>query len=295
MAIAHGLADLHTHTTASDGMHSPAENVKLAKEAGLSAIAITDHDTVAGVAEALLEGEKLGVIVVPGVEVSTVAAGTDIHILGYYTNNDDEKWLSRLASLRGVRDQRNEMIVDKLNELGISLTMDDVLAAAHGDRTIDSLRSAAVSIGRPHIAAALIHKGAVSNMKEAFDRYLAAGAAAYVNPPRLNPFEAIDWIQEAGGTSVIAHPGLYNNDSLVEEIIRYGAQGIEVYHSDHGQEQERRYAELAASYQLIATGGSDFHGSRQGIVFHGAVGSRTVSVDVLQALLPSWRRARNDI
>src|SRR4030095_1510620 len=107
MAIINGFADLHTHTTASDGMQSPAENVRLAKEAGLSAIAITDHDTVAGVAEAMLEGDRLGITVVPGVEVSTVANGTDIHILGYYTNNEDNKWLARLDSLRGTRDRRN--------------------------------------------------------------------------------------------------------------------------------------------------------------------------------------------
>lgn len=290
MALMNGLADLHTHTTASDGMQSPAENVRLAKAAGLSAIAITDHDTVAGVAEAMLEGERLGIAVVPGVEVSTVANGTDIHILGYYTNNDDEKWLTRLASLRGLRDQRNEMIVNKLRELGIALTMDEVIAAAHGESTMESLQAADVSIGRPHIAAALIRKGVVSNMKEAFDRYLKTGASAYVNPPRLNPFEAVDWIREAGGTSVIAHPGLYGNDTLVEEIIRYGVQGIEVFHSDHGPDEERRYAELAASYRLIATGGSDFHGSRSGVIFHGAIGSRTVNVNVLQQLEPSWRK-----
>ncbi|CAM4285839.1 hypothetical protein FHS16_002281 [Paenibacillus endophyticus] len=295
MAIANGLADLHTHTTASDGMHAPASNVRLAKEAGLAAIAITDHDTVAGVEEAVAEGERLGITVVPGVEVSTVAAGVDIHILGYYTNNEDQSWLSRLASLRGLRDRRNVMIVDRLRELGIAVTMEDVITAAHGDRTRSELQSAAVSIGRPHIAAALIAKGAVSNMREAFDRYLAAGAAAYVNLPRLQPFEAIDWIREAGGTSVIAHPVLYGNDALVEEIIQYGAQGIEVYHSDHGPQDERRYAELADRYQLIVTGGSDFHGSREGIIFHGAVGSRTVSADVLRQLQPSWMSAREDI
>lgn len=290
MALMDGLADLHTHTTASDGMQAPAENVRLAKAAGLSAIAITDHDTVAGVAEAMLEGERLGMTVVPGVEVSTVANGTDIHILGYYTNNDDVEWLTRLASLRGLRDQRNEMIVNKLQELGIALTMDEVIAAAHGESTMEPAKAADASIGRPHIAAALISKGIVSNMKEAFDRYLKTGAAAYVNLPRLNPFEAVDWIREAGGTSVIAHPGLYGNDSLVEEIIRYGVQGIEVFHSDHGPEEERRYAELAASCHLIATGGSDFHGSRAGVIFHGAIGNRTVNADVLRQLEPSWRR-----
>ncbi|HTG70912.1 MAG TPA: PHP domain-containing protein [Candidatus Udaeobacter sp.] len=290
MALMDGLADLHTHTTASDGMQAPAENVRLAKAAGLSAIAITDHDTVAGVAEAMLEGERLGMTVVPGVEVSTVANGTDIHILGYYTNNDDVEWLTRLASLRGLRDHRNEMIVNKLRELGIALTMDEVIAAAHGESSMEPAKAADASIGRPHIAVALIRKGVVSNMKEAFDRYLKTGAAAYVNLPRLNPFEAVDWIREAGGTSVIAHPGLYGNDSLVEEIIRYGVQGIEVFHSDHGPEEERRYAELAASYHLIATGGSDFHGSRAGVIFHGAIGSRTVNADVLRQLEPSWRR-----
>ncbi|WP_138751696.1 PHP domain-containing protein [Paenibacillus sinopodophylli] len=293
MALTHGLADLHTHTTASDGMQSPADNVRLAKEAGLAAIAITDHDTVAGVAEAVEEGSRLGITVVPGVELSTVADSSDIHVLGYYTNNKDEMWLSRLAGLRGVRDRRNDMIVDKLRELGIAITMDEVIAAAHGNRTKDELQSTEVSIGRPHIAAVLISKGAAQTMKEAFDRYLASGAAAYVNPPRLNPFEAIDWIREAGGTSVIAHPGLYGNDTLVEEIIRYGAQGIEVYHSDHSPEDEQRYEELANRYPLIVTGGSDFHGSRQGVIFHGAVGSRTVSTEVLRQLQPSWRRERN--
>jgi predicted metal-dependent phosphoesterase TrpH len=269
-------------------MQSPAENVRLAKAAGLAAVAVTDHDTVAGVEEALLEGERLGITVVPGVEVSTVANGTDIHILGYYTNNQDSKWLARLAGLRGIRDRRNEMIVNKLCELGIPLTMEEVHKAARGDRTEGSRKADAVSIGRPHIAEALIRKGIVSNMKEAFDRYLAAGAEAYVNPPRLHPYEAVEWIREAGGTSVIAHPGLYGNDPLVEDIIRHGAQGIEAYHSDHGIEEEQRYVQLAAKYNLIVTGGSDFHGIRQGHVFHGEVGNRSVDVKVLQQLDPLW-------
>lgn len=289
MALVKGLADLHTHTTASDGMQSPAQNVRLAKEAGLSAIAITDHDTVAGVDEAILEGKRLNITVVPGVEVSTVADGCDIHILGYYTNNDDEKWLNRLASLRDTRSRRNELIVDKLRDLGIAITMNEVLAAAHGERSGDSQRDSEVSVGRPHIAEVLIRKGIVSDMKQAFDVYLAAGAAAYANPPRVHPFEAVDWIREAGGTSVIAHPGLYGKDSLVEDIIRYGAQGIEVYHSDHSPDEEHRYAELAQRHHLIMTGGSDFHGSRHGQVFHGVVGNRTVDVQVLQQLKPpSW-------
>ncbi|WP_424765872.1 PHP domain-containing protein [Paenibacillus sp. sgz302251] len=288
MAIINGKADLHTHTSASDGMQSPAENVRLAKAAGLSAVAITDHDTVSGVAEAMLEGERIGIQVVPGVEVSTVAEGIDIHILGYYTNNEDGQWLSRLADLRGTRERRNEMIVDKLRDLGITIAMEDVVAAAHGSDTSHSLPAAEVSIGRPHIAEVLVRKGVVASMQEAFDRYLASDAAAYVNPPRVHPYEAMEWIKEAGGTSIIAHPGLYGNDSLVEELVRHGAKGIEVFHSDHGPEEEKRYAELARQYKLIVTGGSDFHGVRHGQIFHGAVGSRSVDVHVLQQLRSSW-------
>ncbi|MBD2871465.1 PHP domain-containing protein [Paenibacillus arenilitoris] len=286
MALARGRADLHTHTTASDGMQSPAENVRLAKEAGLAAVAITDHDTVAGVEAAVIEGGRIGIAVVPGVEVSTVAGGKDIHILGYYTNNKDERWLARLAGLRGTREQRNAMIVGKLQELGIAITMEDVLAAAK-DGDSQSRHAKEGSIGRPHIAEALVRKGAVSTIKEAFDRYLAAGAAAYANPPRVHPLEAIAWIKEAGGTSVIAHPGLYGDDALVEELLGQGAQGVEAYHSDHSEEEEERYAKLAEKHGAIVTGGSDFHGSRQGQVFHGAVGSRTVSTEVLDRLKPS--------
>ncbi|MDQ0059564.1 PHP domain-containing protein [Paenibacillus harenae] len=286
MVIKGGLADLHTHTTASDGLHSPTDIVQFAKAAGLSAVAITDHDTIAGVAEAIVAGERIGVRVVPGVEVSTVAGGQDIHILGYFTDGSDKQWLARLASLRDVRNHRNDMIVSRLNELGVSITMDDVREAARSKQAASDSSEKAFSIGRPHIAEVLIRQGVVSTMSEAFDKYLASGAAAYVNPPRLTPFEAVDWIHEAGGTSVIAHPGLYGDDELVEAIAKHGANGIEVFHSDHGAEEESRYAELAAKYGLIVTGGSDFHGSRQGEVFHGAVGSRTVDAVTIELLRP---------
>lgn len=284
MAVISGLADLHTHTTASDGLLPPAEVVRLAKQAGLAAVAVTDHDTVAGVAEAVLEGERLGIVVVPGVEISTEASGVDVHVLGYYTDNGNGAWLERLAGQRNIRNRRNEMIVSRLRELGIDIVMDDVAAAARSAASKEGDRRKDASIGRPHIAEALIRKGAVADMKEAFDRYLASGAAAYVNPPRLHPAEAIRWIREAGGTSVIAHPGLYGNDRLVEELLRSGAQGIEVYHSDHGEEEVRRYAALAERHGSIITGGSDFHGVRGGKPFHGAVGSRTVNADTARKL-----------
>jgi len=278
MALIAQAADLHTHTTASDGTGAPADNVRKAKEAGLAAVAITDHDTVAGVAEALAEGERLGIEVVPGVEISAYHGGTDIHILGYYTRPDDERWLARLASQRDTRDRRNDMIVERLTSLGLPLSMDEVREAAGRDGRGEE------TIGRPHIAQVLLAKGYVSSMQEAFDRYLASGAAAYVNPPRLHPFEALSWIREAGGTSVIAHPGLYGDDEFVEELLRRGADGIEVFHSDHGEEERRRYARLAERYGVIVTGGSDYHGMRNGVAFHGALGSVTVDASVIGRL-----------
>jgi predicted metal-dependent phosphoesterase TrpH len=278
-----GRVDLHCHTTASDGMFAPAEVVHKGHAAGLSAIAITDHDTVAGVAEAAEEGERLGITVVPGIEISTYAEGADIHVLGYFTANDNELWQERLSSLRGVRGNRNVLIVEKLRSLGIAIAWSDVEGIANERRPADGTKGK--SIGRPHIAEALIRKGVVATMGEAFDRYLAAGAAAYVEMPKVHPVEALCWIKEAGGAGVIAHPGLYGRDALVKELIAAGADGIEVYHPDHGAESEQRYLELAHRHGIIATGGSDYHGERNGESYHGAIGSRYASPDTIRALL----------
>lgn len=279
-----GKADLHNHTTASDGTMSPAAVVARAKAAGLAAVAITDHDTMAGVEEAIAEGRKLGITVVPGVELSTVADGRDIHMLAYYPDWHNERWQERLAGLRATRGQRNEMIIERLVQLAIPVTMQEVEQIAAEKALAGGVKGKDKSIGRPHIAELLIRKGAVATMQEAFDRYLAEGGAAYANPPRLHPFEALEWIHEAGGTSVIAHPGLYGKDDLVEQLIEKGVRGIEAYHSDHGPEEEKRYEELARRHGLIITGGSDFHGERRGEVFHGEIGSRTVDVSVLERL-----------
>ncbi|MCR2804905.1 PHP domain-containing protein [Paenibacillus soyae] len=283
-----GRADLHAHTTSSDGLHSPAEVVRRAREAGLAAVAITDHDTVSGVAEALEEGERAGLTVVPGVELSTIAEGSDIHVLAYYTNNEDPLWLERLGSIAGARERRNGLMVAKLRELGIPIALEDVRDAAAG-------RGKEGSIGRPHFAEALIRLGIVGSMNEAFDRFLGSGGAAYVQVPKVHPLEALTWIREAGGASVIAHPGLYDRDELVEELIRSGADGIEVFHSDHGEAEERQYGGLAERYGIIATGGSDFHGEREGRSYHGALGSKYVSVSVvdqLRAASGNLRRSR---
>lgn len=271
--------DLHTHTRASDGMNEPAENVRLASEKGLAALAITDHDTVAGVREALKAGVRYGVTVVPGVEISTMAGGKDIHVLGYYIDPEDGLFLERLARLRNTRAERNQKIIANLHKLGMNITMEEVIAGLGRELKPDE------SIGRPHIADALVRRGFASDMREAFDRYLAQGKPAYAAQPRISPQEACGWIREAGGTPVLAHPGLYGDDELVREILREARPaGIEAYHSDHGREEESRYAKIAEEFGLIVTAGSDYHGERQGVVFHGDMGGRRVSVSVLDEL-----------
>lgn len=282
--------DLHSHTTASDGTNAPAVNVRLAQEAGLHGLAITDHDTVAGVRAAAAEGQRLGVEVVPGVEISTVSGGQDIHVLGYYIDIEDSQFLQRLEQLRRTRDLRNDMILAKLDELGLRVTMDEVLEQSRKKPGKDE------TVGRPHIAAVLVNKGYVADMSEAFERYLGKDGAAYVNPPRIRPEDAVDWIREAGGVPVLAHPGLYNDDELVVRLIDYGIAGIEAYHSDHTPETEAHYAELAERHQLIVTAGSDFHGSRGGVVFHAHLGARytgVAAVERLQAASRTFERSRN--
>ncbi|NMO94664.1 PHP domain-containing protein [Paenibacillus lemnae] len=271
--------DLHSHTTASDGMNKPAGNVRLAKEKGLAAVAITDHDTVAGLEEGKLAGEQYGITVVPGVEISTMAGGIDIHILGYFIQPEDELFLQRLSQLRDTREKRNINIIANLNRLGMPVTMDEVIEGLGRELAPDE------SIGRPHIADALVRRGFASDMRDAFDRYLAQGKPAYAPQPRISPEEACSWIREAGGAPVLAHPGLYGDDELVRNIlISAKPAGIEVYHSDHGPSDEQRYMAMAEELNLIVTGGSDYHGERQGVVFHGDLGSRTVEVSVLGAL-----------
>ncbi|MHA0857295.1 PHP domain-containing protein [Paenibacillus sp. CMAA1364] len=287
MSIEYGKCDLHTHTQASDGMQSSSINVKLAKEKGLSAISITDHDTVAGIEEALAAGEKHGIVVVPGVEISTRSGGKDIHILGYYVDYTNVIFLERLVQLRETRQLRNGRIIDRLQQLGLHIELEDVINGLGRPLLPDE------SIGRPHIADVLVHKGYATDMRDAFDRYLAEGAQAFVSESRISPKDACIWIREAGGSPVLAHPGIYGNDVLVRGIINStDLAGIEVYHSDHGEEEELRYASMAQEYDLIMTGGSDFHGARQGVVFHGDIGSVTVPISVLEQLKGCERNNR---
>jgi predicted metal-dependent phosphoesterase TrpH len=276
-------ADLHAHTTASDGLLHPRELVRLAHRLRLAAVAITDHDTVDGVKEALDEGKKLGIEVVPGVEISTLWEGREIHMLGYFINPDDPEFLHKLWELREVRAQRTEMMVRRLNELGIHITLEEVMAKKKGNQSD-------LNVGRPHIAEVLIDKGVVHSMDEAFDRYLGKDGLAYITPERIPPQEAIRLIQGCGGVAVMAHPGLAQMDELISELAEAGLDGLEVNHPDHPPEDKDKYAAIAERYGLISTAGSDFHGERNGSMYHAQLGTCTTDLSIIQQLKNKTRR-----
>lgn len=278
--------DLHTHTTASDGSLTPAELVRAAADAGLAAVAITDHDTIAGVAEALAAGRELPIEVVPGVEIS-MAGGPkgSMHLLGLFIDHHNPDLKQSLQRLQAARAQRNPQIARRLQELGIPLTMDEVSALAGGGQ-----------VGRPHFAQALIARGVVANRGEAFGRFLAAGKPAYVDKFRFQPAEAIAMVKAAGGVPILAHPGLLGLgmaalENLVAELVSHGLAGIEVYYSEHDNNLARRLAALAARRDLVISGGTDFHGDNKKDI-HLGVGQGTLRVP--DSLLGPIRRLAAD-
>jgi hypothetical protein len=276
--------DLHTHSTASDGSFQPAEVVRLAQEAGLAVISLTDHDTIDGLPEALAAGAELGVEVIPGVEISAEFAGGDsMHILGYFLDYADGRLDQRLAVLKRARAQRNPKIVAKLNGLGIPITYGQVEALSGGGQ-----------VGRPHIARALLEGGYVRTFQEAFDIYLRKGGLAFVPKFRFPPAEALAMIREAKGIPVLAHPitlGLTGAalKDLVNRLKFQGLAGLEVFYSDHTLEQENHYLALAQELGLLITGGSDFHGLNKPEVSLGRFRSQNRLTDELLAPLRAWR------
>lgn len=256
-----GIADLHIHTTASDGTYSPSEVVKKAKDMGFKAIAITDHDTIDGLEEGKAAGKKLGLEVISGIELNTFIYGKEIHILGYEFDANNKGFLALVESLGRARKKRVNEIISKLNELGLNITIDEVVQQ----------NATSSAIGRPHIAQVLVKKGYVSTIREAFDKYIGINCPAYVYRYKLTPQEAVRKIKEANGIPVIAHPFLIGYDQIINELIPYGLKGIEVYHSDHNQEQSEHYLRLAQKYNLLITGGSDDHGALKGASLLGKV------------------------
>jgi len=253
------LIDLHIHTSASDGTFSPREIVKLAKEKGLKAIGITDHDTIDGNKEAIKEGKEIGLEVVPGVEISVEWEGRPVHILGYYIDLENESLKSTLQNLIDFREERNPQIIKRLNSLGLNISYEDVKMIA-GDGT---------AIGRPHFAQVLVEKGYVKNGDEAFRKYLKRGASAYVEKKRLTPREGIQLIKNAFGITVLAHPfnidGIKNRDleRVIFQFKGMGIEGLEVFYPLFNPQQTLQLKTFAEKHGLYITGGTDFHGAQK--------------------------------
>lgn len=247
-----GFVDLHMHSTASDGSRAPADVVRAAKAAGLVAIALTDHDSVAGLAEAQLAGLEVGVRVVNGVELSAVAGDAETHVLGLHLR--DALVIEReLGALRDMRERRGQQIVDKLVALGVQVTFDDVLSQAGGG-----------AVGRPHVARALVADGWATDVRDAFDRYLGAGKPAYVPKDQLDMADAIAMIHAAGGLAVLAHPGPAGTRERLAALAALGMDGVEVKHPGHSPGDTARLNTLAGQLGLVVSGGSDWHGAAEG-------------------------------
>jgi predicted metal-dependent phosphoesterase TrpH len=252
--------DLHIHTTASDGLFSPKQAVGIAKESGLSAISITDHDAIDGFVEAKEKADELGIELIPGVELSVVHKGEDFHLLAYLIDYENPEFLKKINSFREERSVRGEKMVEKLNELGIDLRIDTVKAIAGNG-----------AVGRPHLADALVKEEFVHTYDEAFARYLGYHAPAYVPKKYLTPQEAIDLIHLVRGVAIFAHPGTSRSQQAIYDFFEMGLDGIEAYHSQHDRVMTTHYINLAKKLGLIYTGGSDCHGRRKGKVLIGTV------------------------
>lgn len=243
--------DLHIHSTESDGRLSPAEVVRKSAEAGLTVIALADHDTVDGIVPALEAAESFPRLkVIPGVEISTDAPKGDIHVLGYFIDYTHPGLMATLASLRKSRRERARAMIAKLKRLDIHIDWQRVQEIAGSGL-----------IGRPHLAQAMLEKGYITSIKEAFTKYIAWGGPAYVTRHKITPAEAVALIVKANGLPVLGHPSYINDpEMMITELKAAGLVGLEVYYKDYTEETRKSLARLAGKYDLITTGGSDYHG-----------------------------------
>jgi predicted metal-dependent phosphoesterase TrpH len=249
------FADLHLHTRYSDGSYTPAELLREAAERRFSAIAVTDHDTLDAIPEALRVGKRFDVEIIAGVEITCRVDAQELHMLAYFLGDDwqNPQFRAVLEHATRVREQRTRQFVARLNELGVPLTLADVVAC-----------SDCGTLGRPHVAMALQKRGFVSSVEEAFNRFLKRGKPAYVERYRMSAAETIGHIKRAGGVAVLAHPGLNKVDDRIREMADQGLDGLEVWHSRHSAAQTQRYLKLTEELGLLATGGSDCHGAVRG-------------------------------
>ena len=265
-----GKIDLHMHTYYSDGQHSPEELIIKVKEAGIDTIAITDHDTVDGISEAIEAGRKYGVEVIPGLEISSDIKDREVHLLAYFFNPANKELEDYLKFFRAERIKRAIIIIEKLKELGLVIELDDVMELARNS-----------AVGRPHIAKALLNKGLISNYFEAFSKYIGNGGPAYERKVHVSPRSAFKIISDAGGLSFIAHPG-HLPDAIMVELIEAGLDGIEVVHPSHLPHQVKHYRGIVNEFFLLESGGSDFHGGERND--YSNLGKYTVSSSKIEAM-----------
>jgi 3',5'-nucleoside bisphosphate phosphatase len=279
--------DLHCHTTASDGLLAPAQVVARAARLTLKYLAITDHDSVGGLPEARHSAARYGIEIIPGVEINTDVEGGELHILGYYFSDSDPDLTGKLSDLRQGRISRATSMVARLAEMGITLSLDRVLQLANGG-----------SVGRPHVAQALVESGAAATFSEAFDRFIGRNAPAYVERQRFTPVEACQLIRAAGGLPVYAHPVHYDRHGAIRhsidlsatlpELIEAGLAGLEVYYPGYDAITVEHLLAATRHYGLVATGGTDFHG------FSGDradIGGVYVPLKVMRRLREAWEKA----
>jgi predicted metal-dependent phosphoesterase TrpH len=284
------MIDLHTHSSASDGSYSPSEILALAKKTGLTALAITDHDTVSGLEEFEQASTKLQYEnAVQGVEMSVKIPNASLHICGLFIDRKNAELLALLKKIRGKRDERNLAIAEKLLALGYKISVDDVLKIAKGE-----------SVGRPHFAKVLVAKGYFKNTQEAFDRALKRGTCAYVDRMLPAPEEAISAIHGAGGLVFWAHPFGRKNFtkprfiSLLHELTQIGLDGIEAYYSTYDKETEKYLLSVSEKEGILVSGGSDFHGTNMdGIQIGTGDGNMAIPDRIFQELRDSWLGKRH--
>lgn len=265
-----GTIDLHTHSTASDGSDAPEAVVALAERNGVRVLALTDHDALEGIPAAEARAREAGIRLIPGVELSVQEEGNDVHLLAYGFDPRDPALAGAIARYRNSRRERARKILARLKGLGIRIPIEEVEEIARGG-----------AIGRPHVAEALLEGGYVESFNEAFQRFLGHHAPAYVPKAAVSLEEAVGFVRDAGGVTVLAHPGTLNRDHLIPAWARRGLDGIEVWHSKHDASAIARYQGFAQLHGLLMTGGSDYHGERTPAV---TVGSVNVPESILAPL-----------
>lgn len=264
--------DLHVHTTASDGAVPPAGVVAAAVEARLDVIAVTDHDTTAGVPSAIEAAEGQPIQVIPALEISATHQGREIHVLGYFVDLENERLVEHGRMARGKREARIRAMVDRLGAQGVDVDSDAVLAVAGPDRA---------SVGRPHLARALVDAGYAESVHDAFDRLIGDDHPAFIPTQLMSPWEAVETIEEAGGLAVWAHPPLDLVEPLLPRFVQTGLRGLEVYRPKNRPEVVLRLERLARTHGLVVSGGSDWHGPEAGV----ELGDFYVSADEVAQLI----------